>query len=205
MITHSQLSDYLGILINQHLIDNFGDHKAKVYIKQYSSNYTFNFEKNLHLMPDDISKFHGVSAIFVLSIFQTLKPENLSINILTKFIMNIYKDLMKTTYDGLVSNLEESPTPFKTFVDMTTSNPSPYDNEFFQQETIQADENGYHLNINRCLYFEIFTANNLPELGPILCEYDMLMANRIKSWVKFEREETIASGFNLCTFRYYPC
>ncbi|MHA1952439.1 MAG: L-2-amino-thiazoline-4-carboxylic acid hydrolase, partial [Candidatus Heimdallarchaeaceae archaeon] len=120
-------------------------------------------------------------------------------------IMDIYEDLMRTTYDGMVNKLKESSAPFKTFVEMTTANPSPYENDFFQQETIQADEKGYHLDIHRCLFFEIFINNNLPELGSILCQYDLLMAKAIEPWARFERKETIASGSNRCTFRYYPC
>ncbi len=204
MVTHEQLADYLAMLVSKKLSSLFGEDMGLEYADDFNSQFRSNFEKNLNHMPDEISKFHGVSAILVISLYQILKPEQLTIDELKGIIMDIYNDLMKPTFDGMVAKLKESSAPFDSFVELTTSSPSPYENEYFHQETIQANENGYHIDIHRCLYFEIFKANGCPELGSILCEYDLLMASALETWVVFEREETIVSGFQRCTFRYNP-
>ncbi|MHA2275530.1 MAG: L-2-amino-thiazoline-4-carboxylic acid hydrolase, partial [Candidatus Kariarchaeaceae archaeon] len=58
--------------------------------------------------------------------------------------------------------------------------------------------------INRCIYQEVFKKFGREDLGPILCEYDTIIADNVDQWVRFEREETIADGFPRCTFRFFP-
>ncbi len=204
MVTHKQLSDYMALLIEQKMVELYQEEKGNIYAKEYRSRYESNFQANLKHMPDDAGKFTGSSAILVISLYQTLVSEKLSIEGFTDIFMSVYGLLMKDTLDGMIAAIKITSNPFKSYVEMFSANPSPYDNEYFKQETLQTNEQGYHLDIHRCQFFEIFKDNGLPELGPVMCEYDLLYANALESWVKFVRNETIAKGDKKCTFRYYP-
>ncbi|TFG34939.1 hypothetical protein EU527_01125 [Candidatus Thorarchaeota archaeon] len=39
-------------------------------------------------------------------------------------------------------------------------------------------------------------------MGPIICEYDTILASSAENWIRLSRYDTIASGDKRCTFRY---
>jgi len=78
-----------------------------------------------------------------------------------------------------------------------------YDNDYFKIKTVIDDDQQFGIDINRCLMFEILEKNGHPELGPVLCKYDYILAENVSKWVSFERKETIADGHSRCDFRYF--
>jgi hypothetical protein len=97
-----------------------------------------------------------------------------------------------------------SDDPWKTFVTSTKSaNKQLYENEYFQCKTVIDDNQQFGFDINRCIYYEIFKENGHEDLAPLLCEYDFILADNVKDWITFTRDETIAEGSHRCTFRYF--
>ena len=93
---------------------------------------------------------------------------------------------------------------YATFVESTrTGNRKVYDNEYFRLKEISSTKEEFVFDINRCIYQEVFKKFGREDIGPIMCEYDSIIADNVSEWVRFEREETIASGCDKCTFRFY--
>jgi hypothetical protein len=57
------------------------------------------------------------------------------------------------------------------------------------------------LDVERCPIASFFADQGVPELGPLVCKIDDLMAARL-SGVRLERSGTIATGAPRCDFRY---
>ncbi|MHA2378730.1 MAG: L-2-amino-thiazoline-4-carboxylic acid hydrolase [Candidatus Thorarchaeota archaeon] len=166
---------------------------------------TFNeiFSQNEHLMPDALARRHGINSVFVLAMGQVLREHVSSVDDLKTYVLAVYRNMLYTMLEDWKEKLGASGNPWNTFVEMTkTGNQNNYENDYFRLKTVIDDKESFGFDINRCLYFEILRENGRPELGPILCEYDYMIAEAVESWARFERRETIADGNSRCTFRY---
>ncbi len=200
-----QMKLYFHKLTTDYLLAAFGEKKGKLLFAKY--NYAFQdfYDKNLHLMNTNMSKRHGINSIFVLALDKALEEEELSHKELKDHIIAIYKIMIQSLLENQVKQLETSEDPWYSFVKSTKAgNKQLYENEYFQALIAFDEEFVFGIDIKKCLYFEIFQANNRPDLGPILCAYDYLLASALDKWIRFERTETIVDGFNRCDFRYYP-
>ncbi|HUT80993.1 MAG TPA: L-2-amino-thiazoline-4-carboxylic acid hydrolase, partial [Candidatus Bathyarchaeia archaeon] len=162
------------------------------------------YEKNLRVMPTNLSKRHGINAIFVLALDKALEEEKLDHEQFKEHILAIYQMMTQSIIDAQIKRLEESEDPWRTFVeDAKKGNTLLYDNKYFEGIVAYDVEGCFGIDIQECLYFEILSKNKRPDLGPILCAYDSLLANAIERWFTFERNRTIADGWSYCDFRYY--
>jgi hypothetical protein len=127
------------------------------------------------------------------------------VTIVTQLILGIYKIMLEEmVLEPQRRYMASSKDPWSTFVEDTRKgNQKIYDNEYFQLKEVVATKEEFTFDIHRCLYQEIFQLLGREDLGPIMCEYDSLMAENIAKWVRFERDETIAAGCNKCTFKYF--
>jgi len=200
-----QLKQYFLIIVDTHLTTYFGSEKGKKLFGKFKSEFNRLWEKNQDLMPDFLSSQHGINPIFVMALRYALTDEELTLDELKDHVILIYTSIIAEYLQEMTIQLEKSSNPFATYVQSAIEGGKRmYGNDYFRLETLQADNQGYHFDINRCLYFEIFQMNNVPELGPILCEYDLIGAKAFQKWIRFERSETIAEGFPRCNFRNYP-
>ena len=118
-------------------------------------------------------------------------------------VLTIYKTMLLDYFNEEAEKFQSMSNPWKAFVNWARKgNEANYYNEYFQLVEVNGGSNCFAFDIKRCLYFELLKEAGRPELGPILCEYDHLMASVIESWVEFKRHETIANGDKRCTFRY---
>jgi len=192
-------------LTTDYLLSTFGESKGKLLFAKYNYAFQIFYEKNLSLLPTNLSKRHGINSIFVLAFDKALEEENLTHNELKGHVIAIYKVMMQSLLENQTKQLETSENPWQSFVKKTKEgNILLYENEYFQALIAFDEESVFGIDIHRCFYFEIFQANDRPHLGPILCEYDFLLAKAFEKWVRFERTETIVDGFTRCDFRYYP-
>lgn len=200
-----QLKQYFFIIVDTHLTTQFGSDQGKNLFREFKTQFNQLWEQNKDIMPDFLSKQHGINPIFVIALRNSLMGEELSLDELKNHVITIYTSIIAEYLKEMTTQLEKSPNPFADYVQSAIEGGKRmYDNDYFRLKTLQADEQGYHFDIQRCLYFEIFQKNNAFELGPILCEYDLIGANVVEKWVRFERPETIAEGFPCCAFRFYP-
>jgi len=200
-----QLKLYFHELTKNHFLSIFGEEKGKVFFEKYKEAFQIFFEKSLKLMPTNLSKRHGINAIFVLAFDKALEEEDLAHEEIKKHILTIYKVMTKEIFDAQVKQMEESENPWETFVENSKKgNALLYENEFFEGIVAFDLESVFGIDIQKCLYYEIFLKNLRLDLGPILCAYDYLLAKVVDKWIRFERTSTIVDGWSRCDFRYYP-
>lgn len=67
------------------------------------------------------------------------------------------------------------------------------------------DEDRYHVNVVRCFYHEVLTAHSVPELTPVMCEFDANWIGAIDPpthGFRFDRATTIGFGGPYCPFHF---
>ncbi len=73
-----QMKLYFHKLTTDYLLATFGESKGKLLFAKYNYAFQIFYEKNLSLMPTNLSKRHGINSIFVLALDKALEDENLS-------------------------------------------------------------------------------------------------------------------------------
>jgi hypothetical protein len=122
---------------------------------------------------------------------------------LKETVISIYRGMLQEYFKAEVTKLEQSGNPWDAFVDWARKgNEANYNNEQFQLVEVEQQEGCFGFDIRKCFYFDILREAGKPELGPILCDYDNILADAVTSWIEFTRHETIATGDKRCTFRY---
>ncbi|MFW9919197.1 MAG: L-2-amino-thiazoline-4-carboxylic acid hydrolase [Candidatus Thorarchaeota archaeon] len=197
-----QMVGYLKTLTYSHLTKTYGVWKAGNCANRFEDAFYRVFSKNADLMPDFVSKRHGVNPTFVLALYEVLQQEKVSFEEFKQHVLAIYQDMIQQTIDSFRAHAESSEDTWKTIVEyIKTGNQNNYENQYFDLEYVADNDNELGFDITKCFYFDIFKANEHPELGPILCEYDYLMMEAISKWIRFERTEIIAEGNGKCDFR----
>ncbi len=203
-----QMFQYFIMLTSKELERSFDPEEAKEVLSSFSQRFSELQEKlKLEENFNETQLFHGIDPAFVMALEEALpgKHGQKDITIITRLVLAIYKTMLEEiVLEPQRRYMASSKDPWATFVEDTRKgNQKIYDNEYFQLKEVSATEEEFAFDINRCLYQEVFQHFGRKDLGPIMCEYDSLIANNIAKWVGFEREETIAAGCNRCTFRYY--
>ncbi len=204
MATSDQIIPYFFLLTKNHFEQEFGSDQGKRMSKKFEKRFNELFKQNSDKMSDDLSNFHGINPIFVMALDDTLKEQNVSFEDLKSHVLGIYEIMLQELLNKQQQQLESSETPWETYVEAAKSgNKQFYDNKYFQLKVVQDNDQEFGFDIQRCFYFEFFKDNDRPGLGPILCEYDYILARNVEKWVKFERTETIADGDSCCNFRFF--
>ena len=197
-----QLIDYFSQLTLQELNKQFGDKGGplhKLFTRQFKIHYN-NYE---NMLRDPIAKRHGVNSLFVMALDDVMCEVRASFNELKETVISIYRAMLQDFFKAEVAALEQSVNPWEAFVEWARKgNEANYNDEHFQVVEVDQEEGCFGFDIQKCLYFDILREAGKPELGPILCDYENILADVIESWIGFTRHETIASGDKRCTFRY---
>jgi hypothetical protein len=150
-----------------------------------------------------LAKRHGVNSLFVMALDDVMCEIRASFSELKETVISIYRTMLQEFFKTEVAALEQSDNPWEGFVEWARKgNKANYDNEYFQVVEVEQETGCFGFDIQKCLYFDILRESGKPELGPILCDYDNILAGAIENWIVFTRHETIASGDKRCTFRY---
>ncbi len=199
-----QLIQYFFMLTENHLTNSYGSERGSEMSGIFKKRFRELLEKHADMMPDSLSKRHGVNPVFVLALDDALGNERPSLEDLKRDVLAIYNVMMQGFNSQLIEQLESNDDPWSQFVEFTKmGNKNNYENDYFQLRGAEYTDCKIAFDINRCLYFDIFVEEGRPELGPILCEYDYIIANAVKKWGRFERTETIADGSSRCDFMYF--
>ena len=197
-----QLIEYFSQLTLQELNKQFGDKGVsmhKLFTRQFKIHYN-NYES---MMQDPIAKRHGVNSLFVMAMDDVMCEVRASFSELKETVISIYRAMLEEYFKDEATKLEQADDPWGAFVDWARKgNEVNYNNEHFQVVEVEQSERCFGFNIQKCLYFDILREAGKPELGPILCDYDNILADAVANWIEFTRHETIATGDKLCTFRY---
>ncbi|MHA2020839.1 MAG: L-2-amino-thiazoline-4-carboxylic acid hydrolase [Candidatus Thorarchaeota archaeon] len=199
-----QLMQYFVKLTENHLTHQYGVERSRTMSVVFKTRFRELMDENRDMMPDSLGRKHGVNPVFVMALDDALSRERPSLENLKRDVLAIYGVMMQAFTDQIVEQFEASEDPWALFIEFTKAgNKNNYENDYFQLSNAEYKDTAIAFDIKKCLYFDIFEKNGLAELGPILCEYDYILANVVRKWSRFERTETIADGDARCDFRYY--
>jgi len=200
---NQQLIDFFSQIAKAELVKRFGDAKGGGLHQLYDRQFKIHWNNYVHMLTDDIAKRHGINSLFIMALDDVLREIRASFSDLKEVALAIYRTMLLDYFKEEAAKLQSANDPWNAFVEwVKKGNEANYMNDFFQLTEVDAGENCFGFDIKRCLYVEILKEAGRPELGPILCEYDGLLASVVESWIDFKRHETIALGDKLCTFRY---
>jgi len=198
-----QLIEYISRLTGKELVKLFGEQKGEALHSLYERQFRIHYNNYKPMMPNSLAKRHGINSLFVMTLDDVLREVKASYSQLKDSVLSIYKEMLQIYFENEVRNFEESENPWGEFTEWARKgNKANYDNEFFKVLEVQRDDTCFGFDIQKCLYFDIFRDAGRPELGPILCAYDSILASTVEKWIKFTRHETIAKGDKRCTFRF---
>jgi hypothetical protein len=198
-----QLIEYFSQLTGKELVKMFGEQKGNALHSLYERQFKIHYNNYKQRMPNSLAKRHGLNSLFVMTLDDVLREVKASYSQLKHSVLSIYTEMLQANFEAEVRQIEASKDPWNAFTEwVRRGNKANYDNEFFKVLEDQHNEKYFGFDIQKCLYFDIFRDAGRPELGPILCEFDSILASVVEKWIKFTRYETIASGDKRCTFRY---
>ncbi|OLS26782.1 MAG: hypothetical protein HeimC3_06740 [Candidatus Heimdallarchaeota archaeon LC_3] len=194
-----RLSDYFELISKKYLLENFSEKEAN----EFSGIFSNLLKENDPFFPDKLAKRHGINSVLVLTIAEILERKDKSIDFIKIHVLGIYNIIMGDYLKNLRHDFENTDQHWDSFIKfIKKGNSLNYENKYFELEVVQESLTTFEFNITKCLYYETLKRNERPDLAPILCAYDYLLADTIHQWVKFEREKTIANGNQFCGFRY---
>ena len=200
-----QLKQYFFLKVQEYLTERFGSENGNTFNSNFQKHFKDLYLKNEYLMSDFESRRHALNPIFVMALHKSFQEKKITLEELEQHVMGIYEKIMEVMIQPQVSAYEKDPNSWANFIETSVEGTKQtYSEDEFKVEFLQADEAILAFDIHKCFYFEIFQKNNMPELGPIQCSFDIVMANPLKRWIRFERKRKIADGDDCCTFRYYP-
>jgi hypothetical protein len=200
-----QMKQYFYRKVQEYLTEKFGAGIANEISYNFQQHFEQLYSKNEYLMPDFESKRHGLNPVFIMAFYKSFEDKQITLEELKQHVMGIYEKIMDVIIQPQVSTYEKVPYPWTSFVESTiTGTKETYFGDKFKVEFLETDEDELAFDIHKCFYYEVFQKNGMPELGPIQCSYDIVMANPLERWIRFKRKKTIANGDDRCTFRYYP-
>jgi hypothetical protein len=198
-----ELIDYFSLLTHKELHRLFDTQKGDALHKLYERQFKIHYNNYKQMMTNTLAKRHGINSLFLMALDDVLMEIKASYSQLRESVINIYRAMLLDFLTSEADRLKQEPNPWHAFVDwVKQGNKANYDNDYFKVKEVQSDDKCYGFDIQRCFYFDILKESGRPELGPILCNYDRILADVIDSWIRFTRQETIASGGARCTFRY---
>lgn len=199
-----QLKRYFIGLTQTQFTKSFGEESGRELLETFRIKFDEIYKLNEYRMPDELARKHGINSVFVLAMEETLRNRGVSYEELKHHILSIYRMMLTFMVDEYKNQIETSEDPWQVILEYTeVGNQNNYENEYFNLETIAMSDDEISFDIHRCVYFEILEANEHPELGPILCEFDYIISEATSKWARFVIEETIADGYPRCTFRFF--
>ncbi|UCE09140.1 MAG: L-2-amino-thiazoline-4-carboxylic acid hydrolase [Candidatus Thorarchaeota archaeon] len=199
-----QLLQYLCMLTENRLVESYGEELGKDLSNTFQIKFRELLAANEELTPDALGKRHAVNPLFVIALNDTLGDERGDFHVLREHVLEIYKVMLEPILVKQTEHLEVADDVWSAFVESTRrGNKANYENDYFQLQEIESSGDTFRFDINRCIYFEIFQKNEHPELGPILCDYDYLIAGAVDKWIRFDRSKTIANGDSRCDFGFF--
>jgi hypothetical protein len=101
--------------------------------------------------------------------------------------------------------LDTAPDPYRAMVALTKSRERDAFGAGFTFQRPVDDDQRYYLDIHRCYYHDVLTANGAAELTPVMCAFDKAWIEAIdpgKHGFEFERVTTIGLGGTHCPFHF---
>jgi hypothetical protein len=101
--------------------------------------------------------------------------------------------------------LDAAPDPYQAMVALCKSRERDAFGAGFTFRHPADDDQRYHLDVHRCFYHDVLTANAAAELTPVLCAFDQAWIEAIdpgRHGFGFQRATTIGLGGTYCPFHF---
>lgn len=198
-----QLIESLSLFVGKELVKRFGNTKGQGLHQLFKRQFKIHYNNYSQMMPDDLAKRHGIQSLLLMAMDDVMLEVRASYSILKDAVLSVYNAILSKYFQEEAESISETANPWDSFVNwIVKNNQANYYNGYFNAIEVHKNNCDYGFDIQKCLYFDILREAGRPELCPILCEYDSMIASSVDSWIKFTRRETIASGDKQCTFRY---
>jgi hypothetical protein len=155
---------------------------------------------------DDTSRFHLRLVALVLASYRTLVtvlPPNDTLALVRLALIEPGRPWVRR---GTAAALDHAPDPLALMVEVSKEREASFYGSGFAFERERDDGQAYLLNVHRCFYHNFFTANGIPELTSIFCDWDT------NTWAEaidptrhgfgFECPSTLALGGDMCRFQF---
>lgn len=107
--------------------------------------------------------------------------------------------------DFFVTTMAKSSDAFLELVAVSKAKEVGQYGEAFVFDRERNDDQFYFLNVKKCFYHDFFSAQRVPQLTPVFCDWDNVWGDELRDGrygVVFERPETIGYGGRVCRFRF---
>ena len=98
----------------------------------------------------------------------------------------------------LMNYMPENFTFFRWLVRLATDKFFPPPG--WQYEIVDDNEHSFAFNMNQCLYLDVLTYFETPELTPVFCRLDDVLMDVMPESIKWGRTQTIGMGGDCCDF-----
>ncbi|MDA2803248.1 L-2-amino-thiazoline-4-carboxylic acid hydrolase [Nocardiopsis suaedae] len=107
--------------------------------------------------------------------------------------------------EGTRARLDDAEDAFSSIVEMSKAREEFAFGKGFVFDRAADDGGRYHVDVHRCFFHEVLSANGAPELTPVLCAFDAAWIEAIDPGghgFRFERPTTIGTGGTHCPFHF---
>ena len=137
-----------------------------------------------------------------IALYQTLQAEGWNMREIHDTLSDLISAGMRPQ-TALLRLLAEVPDPFPVFRALLQKQMQWfYPAEGWQTDWQEDSPERVAFNISRCFYLDAFSAHGVPELTPIFCEQDDLLAEAFPPQIRWRRKGTLGKGDDVCDFCY---
>ncbi len=160
-------------------------------------------DTSMPMATDQASVNHIKTCAVVIAVFRELR-KRMPMDECLEVIRYAFVDSLGFITEQTEQFLDKSSNPFSDIVAISRQKEGEYGDsfEFYRKRD---DDEAYLLEVRKCFYCKLLTANHAPELMPIFCDFDTLWMKAIKPekhGFKFERPETIGTNGEVCKFYF---
>ena len=157
-------------------------------------------------MLDDQALYHLKSGAIVLAAYRVLQPAMPRDELLELLRDALVGPLRDTIRQSTAGWLDQAPDSYAALVGVAKARERDFFGRAFTFERPRDDDQGYFLDITRCLWHSFFAAEGTPELTTVFCAFDANWIDAIdvdRHGVRFSRPTTLGHGGPLCPFHFY--
>ncbi|KAK1179645.1 L-2-amino-thiazoline-4-carboxylic acid hydrolase [Streptomyces sp. NBS 14/10] len=160
---------------------------------------------NAHMVVDEASRYNLRITLAVVAAYEKLLPR-LGRDAATRAVRDaLVEPLGEAVHASTRAMLDAAPDPFRAMVDVSKAREEYAFGKTFTFQRSADDDQRYLLDIHRCFYHDVLTANSAAELTPVMCAFDGNWIEAIdpeRHGFRFDRATTIGLGGATCPFHF---
>ncbi|WP_431913903.1 L-2-amino-thiazoline-4-carboxylic acid hydrolase [Nonomuraea jabiensis] len=190
------------------LLDGFYDHLAGEHgdlVPAMRARHEELEAANRHLIVDEPARHNLRMTLALVAAYELLLPRLGRPATIEAVRAAFVEPLGEATRQGTLAMLDTAPDPFLAMVAVSKSREEHAFGKGFVFDRPADDDRRYHVDVRRCFYHDVLTANGAPELTPVMCAFDANWIEAIepgRHGFAFDRRTTIGLGGSHCPFHF---